>query len=149
MTNKNNKLTIISKIILAFTIFSSFLFIVNKFFKEKIPSKEQVTLNSSQNESFFYHTIGKYNAPSLKNNSPKLKSRYTLEFDIKDSQERALKKIDELASKGITAYYTPLNNNGKVIYRIRKGFFLDKAEAQTIAEKLEFSQQVKTKIIKL
>ena len=150
MAKKLHDLPIIFKILLAFAIFSSILITLNKFFSKNIISKDKENpLTQSQEQTLFYKTIGQYKSPQKNNQHIKLENQYTLEFDIQNSQKEALELIDHLAKKGVTAYYTPLQKNGKVIYRVRKGVFANMKEAKSIAQKMKNKQKISSKVIKL
>ena len=72
-----------------------------------------------------FKVIGSYNIPKSTEGkqSQAQEKGFTIEFkktaEIKDAEEL----IEKLADQHIDAYYTPLKNNGKVIYRIRTGLF--------------------------
>lgn len=54
---------------------------------------------------------------------------FTLEFDVFHDRDDAEKLIDELRLKGIEAYFTPLSRDGRVVYRVRRGVFPTRKEA--------------------
>ncbi|MEZ4741181.1 MAG: SPOR domain-containing protein [Bdellovibrionota bacterium] len=99
----------------------------------------------------FYTTIG--HAPKnfkRLNRTTAIKSEsFTLEISVARTQQEANKIIDDLSKIGVQAYYTPFNNEGQVVYRIRTGIFNNQETAKKTAKSLKIAKNIKSKPIKL
>ena len=116
-------------------------------------SARDVALSSSRDPGgFFYKSLGRASTdPVDKDGSDAVRiatvSGFTVEFSAPTTDQRdAEKLVDSLKTKGITAYYTPLSDEGRIIYRVRKGIFPTEAqaaiEAKTLAKVLGREPQV-------
>jgi cell division septation protein DedD len=76
-------------------------------------------------------------------------SRFTLELGVTRSQPEAENIVDQLAEVGIQAYYTPVNINGKSVYRIRRGIYPSAELARRDAEELIQQKKLAVKVIRL
>ena len=52
-----------------------------------------------------------------------------------------------LEDKGITAYYTPINEGGSVVYRVRQGIYSNTKKAQSELTKITKLTKIEGKII--
>ncbi len=93
----------------------------------------------------FYSEIGKSHLHERSAKSIKLPS-YTVEIDSFASETLAQKKVRELSQKGIDCFYTPFNQQGIVVFRVRSGMYanlaLAKKQRQFLAKELKISGQV-------
>ena len=103
---------------------------------------------------FFYKTIGQKPADAESaddNHHVKVASvsGYTVEFSAPTQQRDAEKLVDSLKTKGITAYYTPLSDGGRIIYRVRKGLYPNEAQAAVEAKTLAKVLGQEPRVVKL
>lgn len=98
----------------------------------------------------FYSAIG--DAPAATQEPVNLAplDQYTLELGVAQDQNEAMTKILQLEKMGIRAFYTPLQNGGRVIYRIRKGIYGDLTKAQQDLAYLQKEKRVaNAQVVKL
>ena len=76
-------------------------------------------------------------------------SKYTLDISTVLTKEAANRSLKRLARKGVQAYYTPIEKDGKVIYKIRTGIYYSEELAKEMSEKLLISNQIKVKPVNL
>lgn len=100
----------------------------------------------------FYNSIGDNPPQKLVSDfeqSNPTQRLYTLEVKIVKDLNVAQRTVDQLQKKGVEAYYTPLQNNGQVIYRIRVGAFVNKNSADLKSSALLKNRQIKSKVIRM
>src|SRR5690606_37884678 len=70
----------------------------------------------------FYHEIG---APAEQNRPPEvpLDAPFSVEVLVTEDQIQAQEVTKSLVEKGLDAYFIPLRQNHKVLYRVRSGYF--------------------------
>ncbi len=106
--------------------------------------------------SFFYQSIGHAGTPTDDTQSAptttaeiKEKTLFTLEFKVSERREDAESMVATLHDQGIDAYYTPLSNGGRVVYRVRQGMFHDSNAAKSAAIALRQQRNVTATVVKL
>lgn len=99
-------------------------------------------------QAYFYKEIG----TTVKNQSVEQESppdaQYTAEIEATTEIQKAQQTVTTLSRKGVDAFYTPLNRNGNVIFRIRSGVFTSEREAKRHAATLREKYAVDSKIVK-
>lgn len=118
----------------------------------RVLDRDETPPVSRDTGGFFYKSLGQaLTDPEDQTGSDAIRvataSGYTVEFAAPTTlQSDAENLVDSLKTKGITAYYTPLSDEGRVIYRVRKGIFPTEAqamiEAKTLAKVLGREPQV-------
>lgn len=149
------------RLAIALTSFVSVLALLIYFgFEKKYQSTgiKQIKKNSASmnrqgdTNHLFYKSIGKttanVNARNLTKRS-KISNKYTLEFKVFNQSRAAEEFVDSLNHRGIEAYYTPFQRNGKVIFRVRRGVFSSKQTAEKAAIALRQKSKVNSRVIKL
>jgi hypothetical protein len=121
-------------------------------------NRQLITDSSSEKGAaqggFFYKSLGQtpVNA-SESDDSSVIKvataSGYTVEISAPTLQRDAEQLVDSLKTKGITAYYTPLSDKGRIIYRVRKGLYPDEAQATLEARSLAKVLGKEPKVVRL
>lgn len=117
-------------------------------------NKSEVSTKPEGTDAFFYGSIGssdgdtEVDAPAPAKNSPG-KSSFTLELKVTNNRAEAESLIDSLSSKGVDAYYTPLSRAGRVVYRVRRGMFTNKKDADKAAAQFKVATALDAKVIKL
>lgn len=76
-------------------------------------------------------------------------SGYTVEFSAHTRQREAEQLVDSLKTKGITAYYTPLSDGGRIVYRVRKGLYTEELQATVEARSLAKVLGKEPKVVRL
>jgi hypothetical protein len=98
----------------------------------------------------FYKSLGATPADS---DAPKDEAidneQFTLEIKVATTRDEAEKTLQLLEGLGITAWYTPLQRHGRVVYRIRRGVFPSQEQARLALQDLKTSQKVDAKIVRL
>lgn len=77
------------------------------------------------------------------------KATFTLELKVTGDRTAAEALIDELQGRGVEAYYTPLSRAGRVVYRVRRGMFTNKKDADKAAAQFKVATALEAKVIKL
>ena len=112
--------------------------------------KPSIVKEAPKVSPLFYETIGsasyEVNFPAEKLPLPE---QYTVELGVATSQNQALQLMNELSGKGVKAYYTPYHDQGRVVYRIRKGVFASRKQAEKELEKLAEKKLSYQKIVAL
>jgi hypothetical protein len=108
----------------------------------------------SDHGGFFYKSLGQTpvnNQESDDSNVVKVASAsgYTVEFSAHPRQREAEQIVDSLRTKGITAYYTPLSDSGRIVYRVRKGLYTEEAQATVEAKSLAKVLGKEPKVVRL
>jgi cell division septation protein DedD len=105
---------------------------------------------TSNTNLLFYKSVGvapeDFKKPTTRTTR---KTSYTLEITAVRSKAKADRIVKALAKKSIQAFYTPLNKQGHVIYRIRTGVFPSQKQANRTAKRLKLSSNILTKTSKL
>jgi len=113
----------------------------------------QMAESSLNSGPLFYTSIGhapsNFRRPNLSKNRKSKLRNFTLEISTSKTKMGANKALKKLSKKGIQAYYTPLSNQGHVIYRIRTGIFKTHDKAIAMSRKLRISKNIKTRPIRL
>ncbi len=146
---------ILASFIVFFVLLAAVITIGLKFHSQK--SQAKITLDPHQlkpsSKPLFYNNIGKipknFRKPKKSEISILKQRPYTVEFAVTKSKDKADQLLTHLAKKGIHAYYTPVERGGMVYYRVRKGIFVSKKDAQSYAIKMKTASRLKTKIIRL
>ena len=76
-------------------------------------------------------------------------NRYTLEFDVTTTREDAQALVDHLGVLGVEAYFTPLLQGTKVIYRVRRGIYPTEQIALDDSAALKKEKKLVTKVVLL
>jgi septal ring-binding cell division protein DamX len=107
-------------------------------------SKEIAELGSP----YFYKTIGSSLAASsaTRLQSQTTQSKYTVLIKTVTSQSEAEKIMAQLAQKGVSAYYTPVQGEGRVLYHIRLGIYNDQRDAEATLATLENKLKIKGQV---
>jgi cell division septation protein DedD len=120
---------------------------------DRILSQQDPQATASDLPPLFYRSIGQTPADFRKNprSGPDRTGQkaYTIEFAIATSKEEAELWLSKLHGQGILAYYTPLQRDGRVVYRVRQGVFTKQESAITIAQAIDSSKGIKTNVIRL
>ena len=91
---------------------------------------ETATATRLGQKRLFYGQIGTTPAPPLVRNVRENRKQFTIELASTRSREQAEKLLTGFGSSGIEAWFTPLNHEGRVIYRIRTGMFTSREAAE-------------------
>ena len=124
---------------------------------KRTPNKPSAAATvDSDDGSFFYQSIGHAGTPTddtppATTNTAEIKEKtlYTLEFKVSERREDAESMVATLHDQGLDAYYTPLSNGGRVVYRVRQGLFNDSNTAKSAAIALRQQRNVTATIVKL
>lgn len=105
-------------------------------------------------DGFFYNAIGtlpddETAAATPKSASGPAKSSYTLEVLMTEDRQQAEDLIETLRDKGIDAYYTPLSRAGHVLYRVRRGIYTSRRDADNAALAFRQAAARDAKVVKL
>jgi len=108
---------------------------------------------SAHNEPLFYSSIGTapidFAADAAEDQRGFSSESYTLEIKIAYSRNEAEQIVSSLTTRGIDAYYTPLQRGPQVVYRIRRGIFPDESLAARAAASLRTESGLVTKVVRL
>jgi hypothetical protein len=111
---------------------------------------------ASGSDQFFYGAIGGGDEGELvaapaaaEAGKPEGRVSYTLELLVTTDRAEAEALIDQLKAKGVEAYYTPLSRAGRVVYRVRRGMFTNRKDADRAAGQLKLAAAHDAKVIKL
>lgn len=109
-----------------------------KLWQHWMPKAEMVnptTPKTKVSSSVFYRTLGGEEKTKGQRNSPSQELGFTVELGVVRRESEARKMIDDFSKVGIEAYYTPLQQKGHVIFRVRRGVFdhEDAAEAERVS----------------
>jgi hypothetical protein len=104
-------------------------------------------------QPLFYRSIGQTRQDAQtgarSGKSALLAKSYTLEIDNSPSIASAEEFLRKLSKLRVEAYYTPVQRDGRVIYRIRTGIYQSKIMADQASAKLLKDQNINTKVTKL
>lgn len=93
------------------------------------PTKESST--STAPSSVFYRSIGDSTPiQGAEGGTPHGSGGYTVEIGVTHKETEAKRMVEEFAKLGVDTYYTPLNFHGKVVFRVRRGVYDDRATAE-------------------
>jgi len=107
------------------------------------------TVVTSPEKPVFYDQIGGA-SPAIQNKSPAAEvEKYTLELKLLHSKAETERYLDSLAKSGITAFYTPLQREGRVVFRVRRGLYDKLDEAKKDAENLRQAHNISAKAVRL
>jgi|GEM_PF-6159365 len=116
-------------------------------------SAARVTHGATEGKPLFYATVGTapldFGAGSLEDQKEFSSESYTLEIKIAYNRLEAEREVASLASRGIDAYYTPLQRGPQVVYRIRRGIFPDESLAAKASASLHAEKGLPTKVVRL
>ncbi|NRA64719.1 MAG: SPOR domain-containing protein [Pseudobacteriovorax sp.] len=85
----------------------------------------------------FYDTIGQTPLPPNEGRVEPLEpQKFTIEIQVFRSEKKAQRLVTRLKDKGIESFYTPLNREGTVIYRVRSGIFTSQKQSKEHRERL-------------
>jgi cell division septation protein DedD len=106
-----------------------------------------------ESSAFSYEILGDAPPSAPPQGSPsstvEAESAYTVEIAALPLQAAADALLDQLKAKGIDAYYTPLSDAGRVVYRVRQGIFSKENEAAKAALILSQRADMPAKAVKL
>ena len=103
-------------------------------------------------DPLFYKSIGSISSKDLNRISGRdaqMGQRYTLEIRMTKSRREAEAIVDQLAEQGVQAYYTPLQRNGRVVYRVRRGIYTSMKLAKRAATELKIRKKLNVRIVQL
>jgi SPOR domain len=103
-------------------------------------------------EGFFYSTLGSTVAreeAALKREDPTPEELYTIELGVSERKEEAESMVAAMQAQGVDAFYTPLNHGGHVIYRIRRGLYRSREDADQAAIALRQKGQGEAAVVSL
>ena len=104
-------------------------------------------------KDFSYSSIGDIPLSASKQSSQpsgnKLEKTFTLEFRVARKKADAKALVEALKSKGIDAFFTPIQKGPEVVFRIRRGIFAAKDLALKASKDLARAQGVKTRVVSL
>ncbi len=93
------------------------------------PTKESSV--SKAPSSVFYRSIGDSTPVAGESGGTSTGSGgYTVEIGVTHKETEAKRMVEEFAKLGVDAYYTPLHFHGKVVFRVRRGVYDDRATAE-------------------
>ena len=164
------------RLALAFGLFLTILAVGAAYILKRPKHSPKVAHNNAHGEGapksdspdeFFYSTVGEVGsddsdqigaAPGDERGSDALgqvhadrmgSASFTLEFDVFRDRENAEKLIDDLRQKGIDAYFTPLSRAGHVVFRVRRGIYPSRKEAEKASVAMNGLGGPPAKIVKL
>ena len=119
--------------------------------KSSLGDSKKLPSTRHQLPDLYYTMIGNYPDFSTQKAKVKLpnKVKYTIELNHFATQRDAVKMLETLEKKGIDAFYTPLHNNNRVVYRVRKGIFSSEKEARRVAQQIKVSSGAQGQIVRL
>lgn len=121
--------------------------------KLAVPASSSSGDSSSTSSAFSYEILGDAPLFSPPQNSPAATpgegSTYTIEIAAPTQQSAADALLDRLKTKGIDAYYTPLFDGGRVVYRVRHGIYQAERDAAKAALTLSQRAEMPAKAVKL
>ena len=101
-----------------------------------LASSPEVGTQSADDDTLFYSDIG--NAPfPLSVATSELHASYTIELGMTTDAKEADDRVKELSRMGLNAFYTPLHQGGKALFRIRVGLFPSEELAGTEASHIK------------
>ena len=104
--------------------------------------------NSPDQPRLFYQTIG--DSPLVPETpTEKIDTRFTIELAVARSKSEAERFVETYQKQGITAYYTPFSNGGKILYRVRLGLYQSPAKAESDLATLSSQQNLRGKVVRL
>ncbi len=145
---------IIIKISFALTVFVVFVVFAGGltlwYFTGKSSKQALVPAPIPGSQDIFYKAIG--TAPPLNgiaddSDDEQINELYSLEVKTVNSRREAEKSLAELAKSGAVAYYTPVQIEGKVYYKVRMGSFQNKDEAEKNSALILAKTQIQSKVV--
>ena len=106
---------------------------------------------SAGDRAIFYSSLGATpaDASQAASDAAEIAPQYTIEVKIAKSRDEAEAELRRLANLGITAYYTPLQRQGRVVYRVRRGVFKELPDAELAAREMTTNLKVSAKVVRL
>ncbi len=149
----NPSLLKLARIIMAFSMFVAVLSTMVYFGFEKRgqPSKIKKVFKkttATAPKTLPYHTIGNTSRDerqAIYQANPK----FTLEFQVFRDRSKAENMVKHLIEQGVQAYYTPLQRQEEIIYRVRRGVFESKNLASKAAASLRKQKNLSARVIRL
>ena len=146
----------LSRILIAFGVFVAalctllYLGFAMKFQPVENKDTSGATSTAALPAPLFYKSVGTaQKAGESLQKTKHLASRYTLEFKVVRERAEAEQEVDRLIDQGVQAFYTPLQNKGHVVYRVRRGVYDTLVLAKREAKRLSSVKKLQTKIIPL
>lgn len=103
--------------------------------RRKTPPKDQLQKSAGQGNLVYYKSVGQVvDAPEA---NTALKAKYTVEILATTNRVEAEKLVNKLKDDGVDAFYTPLQNDTHVVYRVRQGIFAGQGQAKLAVKKLQ------------
>lgn len=115
-------------------------------------TKKENNAPAGRNPQTFYRTVGdtRPGAGIAELSKPNtLGRKYTLEIAVEPTREAAEAKVDALIRKGIQAYYTPVQIDGQLFFRVRRGVYENTLRAARAAAELKSQKNIDAKVIQL
>lgn len=115
--------------------------------ESEIASKPVATLSPSENSNLPYDRITAPPIESIQEQKIRLE-KFTIHVGTYASKREAEQKILELNRANISAFYTPVRLNTRVLFHVRTGVFSSVKDAQTMQSRLA-SRNITTSVTKL
>ena len=138
-----------NKLFLSFTVFVIALCLtyVASNYIEKTRRANQSSKAKENKGVVFYKSVGQVG--DIKDNqTTALNNKYTVEILATTSSDEAEALVAKLKARNIEAFYTPLQHQAMVVYRVRQGIFSDQHQAQLAAKELQ-KHGISGKVIRL
>lgn len=113
---------------------------------DNLTDEPKQTDESSQ--AYFYKEIGTTAKNTVASSMLPPRAQYTAEIMTTTRISEAQNSVFRLTAKGLDVFYTPLNRNGEVIFRVRSGVFASKKEAQGHVRHLKQAHQINSQVAK-
>lgn len=97
-----------------------------------------------------YDSIG--NFPAIEEglmSPPRYDREYTLEITTCNDKNCIGKTLHTLIQKGVDAFYTPSQSDGKLIFRIRRGIFTSRQSAERAQALLNKEKRIHSTVVEL
>lgn len=129
---------------LAFTAISAGVFIIG----ESLDKQALISKPSSPVRliPYFYKEIGTTAKTAVQRKRALPSHQYTAQILVTRSEKEAKRTIISLSKQGISAFYTPFNRGGEVVYRVRSGMYMTIKEAKAHSEQLSRNYKLKTSV---
>ncbi|SMF79407.1 SPOR domain-containing protein [Pseudobacteriovorax antillogorgiicola] len=145
--------TIVQRLLLSFVLLStlgaSFFFSMSYFIDEATSHGTLSLAPPPQvHEPLFYFEIGTTPDSDLPAALPAT-PQYTVELSSSQNEKEAQRLVKKLSMEGVEAFYTPLNQRGHVVYRVRSGIYNSREQALKQASFLAREYRIKGQVERL
>lgn len=127
--------------------------VISRYDESKSKQSQKDLPSSQKHVEAIKETIKKPQKHTKKFEKPPVKAdgkpRWVVQMGSFSSKENASLLMKKLKLKKYPAYFEDLENNGKVIYRVRVGAFDSKLKAEKMKQKLDKEEKLKTLIVTL